>query len=182
MAPSEQLTSSALQAQLQDGSLAGSWTLDPAKSEILLKSRHNWGLSPVHGVFREASGGGTITPAGDVSGVIAVVAASVDTKNPRRDKHLRSADFFDIDNHPEFTFTADSASPAGDGVRITGNLTVRGSTRPATFDAKVALAGDELQLDGEIHVNRADHGLKWNFIGVASMHSTIVVHAVFTRP
>lgn len=181
MAPSEQLTSSALQARLQDGSLAGTWTLDPAKSEVLLKSRHTWGLRPVHGVFREASGTGTITPAGEVSGVIAVVAGSVDTKNPQRDKHLRSADFFDIDNHPEFTFTADGASPAGDGVRITGNLTVRGGTRPATLDAKVSVVGDELQLDGEIQVNRADYGMKWNFIGVASMHSTIAVHAVFAR-
>ena len=58
-----------------------------------------------------------------------MAAASVDTKNPRRDKHLRSADFFDVDNHKDITFTAEGATPAGDGVRITGTLTVRGVTR-----------------------------------------------------
>ena len=53
MAPSGQLTSSALQALIQDGNLAGSWTLDTARSEVRLKSRSMWGLAPVNGVFRE---------------------------------------------------------------------------------------------------------------------------------
>ncbi|HEY3881116.1 MAG TPA: YceI family protein [Trebonia sp.] len=181
MAPSEQLTSSALQALLQDGKLAGSWTLDPARSEVVLKSRHTWGLRPVDGVFRQVAGSGTVTAAGGVSGVLTVAAASVDTKNARRDTHLRSADFFDADNHQDITFSADGASPAGDGVRITGSLTVRGTTRPATLDAKVSAADGEVVLDGDLRVNRADYGMTWNFIGVAAMESTIVVHAVFTR-
>src|SRR5580692_11550029 len=98
MAPSEQ---PALQTQLRDGSLAGSWTLDPARSEVVLHTRHTWGLLPLQGVFRQVSGHGTVTKDGDASGVITVTAASVDTKNPRRDKHLRSADFFDVANHPD---------------------------------------------------------------------------------
>ena len=53
MAPSGQLTSSALQALIQDGNLAGSWTLDTARSEVRLKSRSMWGLAPVNGAFRE---------------------------------------------------------------------------------------------------------------------------------
>ena len=56
MAPSGQLTSSALQALIQDGNLAGTWTLDTARSEIRLKSRSMWGLAPVKGVFREVTG------------------------------------------------------------------------------------------------------------------------------
>src|ERR1700753_1356981 len=105
MAPSGQLTSPALQALLADGTLTGSWTLDPARSEVRLNTRHTWGLLPLHGVFREVAGNGTVTAAGDASGVITVAAGSVDTKNSRRDKHLRSGDFFDVATHPDLTFT-----------------------------------------------------------------------------
>jgi polyisoprenoid-binding protein YceI len=181
MAPLEQLTQPALQALLQEGSLAGSWTLDPARSQVVLKTRHTWGLLPLEGAFSQVSGHGTVTAAGDVSGVLIVAAGSLDTKNPRRDKHLRSGDFFDIEHHPDFTFTAAGVTPAGDGVRVAGDLTVRDRTRPAPFDAKVSVADGEVQLDGELPVNRADFGMTWNFIGIASMHSVIAVRAVFTR-
>ena len=110
-----------------------------------------------------------------------MAAGSIDTKNPIRDKHLRSADFFDIATHPDLTFTADGMSPADEGVQVTGRLTVRGRTRPASFDAKVSTAEGEVWLDGELRVNRADFGLTWNRMGIASMDNTIVVHAVFTR-
>jgi polyisoprenoid-binding protein YceI len=93
----EQLTSSELQAQLQDGKLAGSWTLDPSRSETRLKSKAMWGLVPVTGVFREISGKADVSPAGEVTGTIVVAARSVDTKNEKRDVHLRSADFFDVE-------------------------------------------------------------------------------------
>ena len=118
---------------------------------------------------------------GDVTGVITVAAESIDTKNPTRDKHLRSADFFDIANHPDITFAADGVTPADGGVRVTGSLTVRGNTRPASFDAKVSSADGQVSLDGELRVNRADFGLTWNKLGIAPMDNTIVVHAVFTR-
>jgi polyisoprenoid-binding protein YceI len=86
-----------------------------------------------------------------------------------------------VANHPDFTYTVDSVRPAGDGVRVEGRLTVRDQTRPAGFDATVTTAGDEVTLDGQLPVNRADYGLTWNMIGIASMHNTIVIHAVFTR-
>lgn len=185
MASPESPASSDVRALLRDGGLAGSWTLDPARSEVHLKTRAMWGLSPVHGVFREVAGTGTISAAGDVTGTVTVAAGSVDTKNSKRDEHLRSADFFDVANHPDFTFAVGSATPAGDGgVRITGSLTVRGSTCPVSFDAKVTAAdgaGGEVRLDGEFPVNRADYGLTWNMLGMTSMRSTVAVHAVFTR-
>jgi polyisoprenoid-binding protein YceI len=93
--PSGQTTAPPLQALLKDGNLAGEWVLDPVKSGIGLKSRSMWGLVPVNGVFREVSGNGTVCADGAVSGTVTVAAASIETKNPRRDTHLRSADFFD---------------------------------------------------------------------------------------
>lgn len=182
MASLGQLTSSALQALIRDGNLAGSWTLDTARSEVRLKSRSMWGLAPVKGVFREVTGNGTVSAAGEVTGTITVAARSVDTKNKKRDEHLRSADFFDAANHPDITFAVDGIKPGNGGVRVTGSLTVRDQTRPVSFDATVSSADGETWLDGEIQVNRADFGLTWNQMGMASMRNTITVHAVFTRP
>ena len=182
MASLGQLTAPTLQALLQEGTLAGPWTLDAERSEVRLTTRHTWKLLPLHGAFRQITGNGTVTAAGDASGVITVAAGSIDTKNPRRDKHLRSADFFDVANHPDLTYAADSVSAADGGVRITGRLTVRGRTLPASFDATVSITDGEVWLDGQLQVNRADFGLTWNWAGIASMHNTIGIHAVFTRP
>jgi polyisoprenoid-binding protein YceI len=177
MAPTEQPALEALRA----GDLAGTWTLDAARSQVRLRTRHTWGLRPLHGIFGQVTGHGTVTAAGDVSGVVTVAAASIDTKNSTRDKHLRSADFFDVATHPDITFAVESVSPAGDGVRVTGSLTIRDRTRPASFDARVASADGEVSLDGELEVNRADFGMTWNWLGIAAMDNTIVVHAVFIR-
>jgi polyisoprenoid-binding protein YceI len=181
MAPSEQLTSPAVQALLHGGTLAGSWTLEPVRSQVQLKTRHTWGLRPLTGVFLQVTGNGTVSAAGEVTGTITVAAGSIDTKNKQRDKHLRSADFFDIATHPDFTFAVEDIRPASGGVRVTGGLTVRGRTRPVSFDATVSSLDGEVWLDGEVPVNRADFGLTWNRLGIASMNNTIVVHAVFTR-
>ena len=179
---SGQSTAPEVRALLADGALAGEWVLDPRKSSIRLKSK-SMGLIPVNGVFREVSGNGTVSPDGEVSGTIRVGAASIDTKNAKRDTHLRSADFFDSGNNPDITFTADGIQASGLVVAVTGALTVRGRTRPLAFDAAASVRGDGgIWLDAEVHVNRADFGLTWNRMGMVSMNNTIIIHAVFTRP
>jgi polyisoprenoid-binding protein YceI len=181
-APSGQMTAPALQALLKDGALAGEWVLDPRKSSIRLKSKNAWGLAPVNGVFREVSGNGAVSADGQVSGTVTVAAASIDTKNTRRDTHLRSADFFDSGNHPDITFTADGIRPSGQAVTVTGALTVRGRTRPLSFEAAASVQGDGgIWLDAEVHINRADFGLTWNLMGMAGVNNTLAIHAVFTR-
>jgi polyisoprenoid-binding protein YceI len=113
---------------------------------------------------------------------VTVAARSIDTKNSKRDEHLRSADFFDAARHAGIVFTAEKITLSGTGITVAGQLTVRGRTRPAGFDAQVSrFDGDEAWLDGELRVNRADFGLTWNQLGMASMNNTITVHAVFTR-
>jgi polyisoprenoid-binding protein YceI len=181
MAPSEQMTASALQAMLKDATLTGSWTLDASRSTIGLRSKSMWGLAPVKGVFRQVSGKGSVSPAGEVSGAITVAAASVDTKNKKRDTHLRSADFFDSDTHPQITFRVDRITPSSSGVTVTGALTVRDRTRPVSFDARASVVEGEVWLDAEVQVDRSDFGLTWNQMGMASMKNTLTVHAVFTR-
>jgi polyisoprenoid-binding protein YceI len=182
MAPSGLLTAPALQELLADATLAGDWTLDGAKSTIGLRSRTIWGLIPVRGVFGQVTGHGTVSAVGEVSGTITVAAASIDTKNAKRDKHLRSSDFFQADAFPHITFSVDRLQPSGEGVTVTGQLSVRGRTRPLTFPATVSAASSgEVRLDAEIQVNRADFGLTWNQLGMTSMQNTITVHAVFGK-
>src|SRR5580658_7572361 len=181
-APSGPMTAPPLQALLTNGSLAGDWVLDPRASSVRLKNSSMAGLVRVNGVFREVSGNGTVSQDGAVSGTVTVAAASVDTRNTRRDTHLRSADFFDSASHPDITFTADGIRPAGQGVAVTGALTVCGRTRLLSFDASASVLGDgEIWLDAEVRVNRADFGLIWNLLGMVARTNTLTVRAVFIR-
>src|SRR5580692_4764394 len=141
-------TTPAAQELLGDGKLAGSWTLDAARSEIGLKSKSMWGMVTVKGVFREVTGSGTVSAAGDVTGTVTVAAGSIDTKLKKRDEHLRSAHFFDAANYPDITFAAEQVTPSGEGATVTGSLTVRDQTRPVSFPARVSGSdGAQVELD-----------------------------------
>jgi polyisoprenoid-binding protein YceI len=169
-------------AALKEGSLAGSWTLDPARSTATLRSKSMWGLAPVKGVFRDLDGSGTVSAAGEVTGSIALATASLDTKNKKRDTHLRSADFFLAEKYPAITFSVGTLVPASEGVTISGTLTVRDRSHPISFPATVAQAGDsEVALDATVQVDRSEFGLTWNRMGMTSMNNTITIHAVFTK-
>jgi polyisoprenoid-binding protein YceI len=182
MAPSEQPTAPALRELLQDAALAGEWFLDGSRSTVSLKNRSIWGLARVNGVFHQVTGTGTVSPTGEVNGALTVGAASFDTKNTKRDKHLRSPDFFNSDNYPDITFTVDGIRPSGHGVTVTGMLRVRNRARPLTFDGTASVLVDgEVSLDAAVHINRNDFGLTWNLLGTVSVNNTITIHAVFAR-
>ena len=175
-------TPATLQTQLASGSLAGTWILDPARSTATLRSKSLWGLAPVKGVFRELEGGGIVSPEGGVTGRVELATGALDTKNSKRDTHLRSDDFFLTEKYPAITFTVDSLAPAGDGVTVSGQLTVRERSQPISFPAAVTVAGDdEMVFDATVHVDRSDFGLTWNQLGMASMKNTIAIHAVLAR-
>ena len=179
---SGQLTVPALQTLLEDGALAGEWVLDSRMSSMRVKTGLMGRLLPVQGVFRDLHGHGTVTAGGDFSGTLTVAASSVDTKNARRDTHLRSAAFLDTDNNPEISFTTNGLRPSGEGLAVTGALTIRGHTRPLSFDAAASVQNaGEVWLDAEVHINRRDFGITWSWAGMPSMNSTLTVHAVFTR-
>lgn len=182
MAPSDQMSAPGLPELLKDAGLAGNWVLDSARTTVTLKNRSIFGLVPVKGIFRQVSGTGTVSPTGQVSGAFVVTAASVDTKNIKRDNHLRSADFFESANYPDITFAVSGIWPSDVGITVTGMLSVRGRARPLTFDGAAAIDGDgDVRIDAAVTINRADFGLSWNFLGMVAMDTDISVHAVFTR-
>jgi polyisoprenoid-binding protein YceI len=173
---------SAAQALLADGKLAGSWTLDGARSTVRLRTKSIWGLVKVEGAFGQVAGEAVISAVGEVTGTITVGAGSIDTRIKKRDDHLRSADFLDAATYPDITFAATSVTLSGESAAVTGTLTVRDQTRPVTVNGSVAAPGDdELALDADVPVNRSDYGMSFNQLGMMSVDNVITIHAVFTR-
>jgi polyisoprenoid-binding protein YceI len=170
------------QALLAEGKLAGSWTLDPARSSVGLRTKSVWGLVKVKGAFGRVAGQAVISAAGEATGTLTVAAGSIDTGIKKRDDHLRSADFFDVAKYPDIVFSAASVTLAGESAAIAGTLTVRDRTRPVTVDATVSASSpDEISIDAELPVNRGDYGITFNQLGMMSLDNTITIHAVFTR-
>ncbi|MGF7238668.1 MAG: YceI family protein [Frankia sp.] len=182
MATSEQTTDLKLRSRLADGSLAGSWTMDSARSTVGLRSKSMWGLAPVKGTFGTVSGEGEVSATGEVNGTFTVDSASIDTKSKKRDVHLRSADFFDSETYPHIVFTISGLTLTAESATAAGTLRVRDRTQPLTFPVTISDAGDKaFQLDTEIVIDRSEFGLSWNQMGMASMKNTITVSAVFTQ-
>ena len=91
-------------------------------------------------------------------------------------------DFFSSGTDPRITFELTGMEPSGEGVTLSGTITVRGQTRPISFPATVTESrAEEMILDGKVDVDRSQFGLTWNRMGMASMMNTITVHAVFTK-
>ncbi|OIK06074.1 YceI family protein [Streptomyces monashensis] len=161
----------------------GTWQLDPSASTVALRHRTMWGLVTVKGAFTAISGGGEVSPDGSATGTVTLDAASLDTKHAKRDKHLRSADFFDTDQHPEITFAVRGADRLdADGVRVTGQLTVRGVSRPQELTARLVSAdAGGLTLETEFTVDRDQFGMGWNQLGMMRGLTTVTAALRFTR-
>ena len=146
------------------------WNIDPAHSDIGFSAKHMM-VTTVRGKFADVDGSITLdedNPANS-TGSFTVGVASLNTGVEQRDGHLRSADFFDADSHPTATFIATAVEPkGGTDYRVSGDLTIRGMTRPVSFD--VELLGYYTGMDGArragFHatgkINREDFGLTWN--------------------
>lgn len=149
---------------------AGSYTIDPAHSRIGFVARHAM-VTKVRGSFNDFTGKGTF----DVDDPsrshleLTIQAKSIDTRNADRDAHLRSNDFFDMDQFPELHFVSTAVEAAGDNAfRVTGDLTIKGVTKPVTIElehtgnATDPYGNDRIGLEGSVTVNRKDWGVNWN--------------------
>jgi polyisoprenoid-binding protein YceI len=161
---------------------AGRWTLDPAGSRADFYIKHFWGVMTVHGWFDQLSGEGTVTPEGAVTGTLTIDAASVNTKNKQRDKHLRSADFFHAEKHPQVVVTLTQATPAGPGtLACTRTLEAAGHVKPLEFTAQVEVTGDAAVLRTEIMIDRTSFDMTWGPLHMTASHARANVVARFVR-
>jgi polyisoprenoid-binding protein YceI len=147
---------------------AGTWNVDPAHTTVSFVARHLM-VSKVRGTFGGVTG--TLTVDGDPlrTRVEATVdAATVSTGDEGRDTHLRSADFFDVDNHPTWTLVGTAIRLNGDNYVLTAELTIRGITRTVEFDvtfegvATDPWGGTRAAFTATADVNRKEWGLEWN--------------------
>jgi polyisoprenoid-binding protein YceI len=143
-----------------EGWAAGTWTIDPAHTSVAFSVRHL--MSRVRGSFSDVSGQIVTDHSPSLCRVTATIAlASVSTGQPMRDDHLRSPDFFDVGHTPEMTFSSTALRPAGapgDGWALTGDLTIRHTTRPVELQVEF-LGVDPAGLQGETRIGFAARGL-----------------------
>jgi polyisoprenoid-binding protein YceI len=151
------------------GYQAGTWKLDPTHSEIAFSVRH-LAISKVKGTFEQFDV--TVTAPenpSDATIEATIDIASVNTRQPQRDQHLRTSDFFAADEHPQMTFVSTAFHPDEDGTFVLdGDLTLRGVTKA------VSLKGDfggittdgygqtKAGVEATTKINRHDYGVSWN--------------------
>ncbi len=149
-------------------SRVSTWQIDRAHSELTFRVRHL--VSRVRGSFDDWSGSVVADPNSLANGSVqvAIKTASINTNHERRDNHLRSADFFDAQNHPEITFRSTRVAVNGESIRIHGELTMRGVTRPVILDGSYlgttrdGQGRQRMGFEAETKVNRQDFGVSWN--------------------
>jgi polyisoprenoid-binding protein YceI len=145
------------------------WRTDPAHTDIQFSAKHMM-VTTVRGKFAEVDGSLTLdeTDPTASAGAFTVRAASLSTGNEQRDGHLRSGDFFDAETHPEITFVSTAVTPKqGNDYAVTGDLTIRGTTRPVAFDVEFlglyqGFEGRRAGFHATTRLNREDWGLTWN--------------------
>ncbi len=145
------------------------WQLDPAHTVVSFTGKHMM-ITKVRGIFKGVTGTIDFDEANPAASrvEVAIPAASIETGVEPRDVHLRSDDFLDAENHPTLNFASTGIMPSGDRWAITGDLTIRGVTRPVVLQGEAL--GIVTGMDGRRHagfqattkIRRSDWGLTWN--------------------
>ena len=150
---------------------AAVWEIDPAHTSVQFSIRHMT-VSNVRGEFSRVSGtvDGDETDPTHATIQASIDTASIDTRQPKRDEHLKSADFFDVEHYPTMTFRSKRIEAAGTGhYRVTGDLTLHGVTREVVLDVSGLTApvkdprgGLRSGAEATARINRKDFGLIWS--------------------
>lgn len=147
---------------------AGTWTLDPAHSQVSFRVRHLM-AAKVRGSFGKFAGSIEAGDSLETSSVsVTIEAASIDTGVSDRDAHLRSGDFLDVENFETISFSSSEVRETSSGFEVDGELTIRGVTRPVTLEAEFSgvvadpWGNGKAIFSATTKINREDWGLTWN--------------------
>ena len=161
---------STLTAATIPGYVAGTWTIDPVHSEVGFSARHMM-VSKVRGKFTTFEGQ-VVTGAEPLqSSVTATIdLTTIDTGNPDRDNHIRSADFFDVDQHKTMTYRSTGVRSEGDDLFLDGELTLKGVTKPVPLRLELggfgpdAYGGTRAGFTATGQISRSDFGVNFNAV------------------
>ncbi len=154
---------------MQTTATTRTYAIDPAHSDVSFQIRHLM-LTKVRGTFHGLTGTITLPQGSEIPLALeaAIDAASVDTREEKRDAHLRSADFFDAATHPQITFRSTSITGSGTSFTATGDLTIRGTTKSVTLMGNVEgtttdpWGNARIGWSARTRINRLDFGVSFN--------------------
>jgi polyisoprenoid-binding protein YceI len=158
---------------------SGTWRLDPARSSVEFHVPHFWGLITVKGHFERYDG--TLDLQSQPAVELTIEADSLDTGNRKRDQHLRSADFFDAESHPQVRFVSETAVLNGDTLKVSGRLHAAGKSLPLELDATVGTVDGDLQIEAITHAAHRELGMTWSPLGMARPISKLIVRGQLHR-
>src|SRR3954469_1766486 len=157
----------------------GAWRLDPTRSSVEFHVRHFYGLMTVKGEFADYDG--RLDLGAEPAVELTLQAASLDTKMAKRDEHLRSGDFFDVENHPQVRFVSDRAELDGDTLRVHGQLEAAGRSIALVFDATVREVDGELEIEATAEADHRELGMTWSPLGILRAPSKLIVRGRLVR-
>jgi polyisoprenoid-binding protein YceI len=163
--------------------LTGSWVLDTQRTTIEFQTKILW-IFPVKGTFQARRGWGQLTADGFLTGALVIDTGSINTGISKRNNHLRSADFFDVDNYPTIIYTVSQAMATDtDQVELLGKLDIHGHARPVTLVAHVGTSVGSLTVSTVVDMDRSDWGISTSR-GPGkgrSLKSRVVINAHFNK-
>ena len=149
------------------------WRLDPTRSHIEFHTPTFWGLMTVKGRFERYHG--TLDLQQQPAIELTIEAASLNTNNNIRDKHLRSGDFFDVENHAQVRFVSDSARLNGEQLTVSGRLYAAGTSLPLEVDARLRAVDSELEVDAIAYADHLTLGMSRGALGMIRTPSQLIV-------
>ena len=157
----------------------GIWRLDPARSSVEFHVRHFYGLLTVKGHFDRYEG--TLGLGSEPAVQLTIDADSLESKNAQRDAHLRSADFFDVEHHPQVRFVSDSTVLDGDTLKVQRQLHAAGKHVPLELDATVRAVDGELEIEAVTQADQRKLDMTWSPMGILRAPSKLIVRGRLIR-
>ena len=158
------------------------WMLEPAHSSAEFRVPNFWGLVKVTGHFDRIDGWLEVNDNGVRRLELVIDAASVNTGNHKRDDHLRSADFFDTERHPDVQFVSSQVSDADDGrLNVQGELLAAGDRVVLDLQPTLRQVDDQIEIDASTTVDQRQLGMTWSPLGITRTPAVLTVHAHLRR-
>lgn len=172
-----------VQTLLNDPDTAGVWNLVPERSALQFITRSVWGLIRVKGHFTQVSGDAQITGKGAVFGRLDIQTASLRTGIRKRDAHLRSADFFDVERFPQVSVVVTAVQPTtANSAELQTSVSVKDTTTSLLLPVVIVSTDDgAVRISTKTTLDRDEFGLGWNRLGMAGKTTTVIAEAVFVR-